>query len=49
MKNTLQGINSRLNEADEQISEMEDSVMKVTAIREKQKQCKEMRTVYKNL
>ena len=27
MKNTLQGVNSRLNEADEQISDLEDNVM----------------------
>ena len=41
MKNTLQGVNSRLNEADEQISDLEDNVMKVTAI--KQRKAKTMK------
>lgn len=35
MKNTLQGINSRLNEADDQISELEDNVMEVTATKQR--------------
>ena len=31
MKNTLEGINSRLNEAEEQISELEERVVEITA------------------
>ena len=31
MKNTLEGINSRINEAEEQISELEDRVVEITA------------------
>ena len=30
MKNVLDGINSRLNEAEEQISELEDRIVEVT-------------------
>jgi len=30
MKNILDGINSRLNEAEEQISELEDRIVEVT-------------------
>lgn len=29
MKNTLEGINSRLNDAEEQISDLEDRVMEI--------------------
>ena len=31
MKNTLEGLNSRTNEAEAQISELEDKVVKITA------------------
>ena len=31
MKNTLEGINSRLNDAKEQISELEDRAVEITA------------------
>ena len=30
MKNTLEGINSRLNDAEEQISKLEDRVVEIT-------------------
>ena len=43
-KNTLVGTNSRLNEAEEQIRELEDRVVEITAAEEK-KGWKEMRTV----
>ena len=42
-KNTLQGINSRITEAEEQISDLEDKMVKITA-RELNKQ-NELRTV----
>ena len=32
MKNTLEGINSRINEAEEQISELEDRVVDITVV-----------------
>ena len=32
MKNTLEGSNSRINEAEEQISELEDRVVEITAM-----------------
>ena len=32
MKNTLEGINSRINEAEEQISELEDRLVEITAM-----------------
>ena len=31
MKNTLEGINSRITEAEEQISELEDRMVEITA------------------
>ena len=31
MKNTLEGINSRINEAEEQINEPEDRMVEITA------------------
>ena len=31
MKNTVEGINSRINEAEEQISELEDRLVEITA------------------
>ena len=31
MKNTLKGINSRISETKEQISELEDNIVKITA------------------
>ena len=31
MENTLEGINSRINEAEEQTSELEDRVVEITA------------------
>ena len=30
MKNTLEGINSRINEAEEQISDLEDRLVQIT-------------------
>ena len=35
MKNTLEGINSRINELEEQISELEDRVVEITATEQK--------------
>ena len=35
MKNTLEGINSRLNDSEEQISELEDRAMAITATEQK--------------
>ena len=32
MKNTLEGINSKINEAEEQRSELEDRFVKITAV-----------------
>ena len=31
MKNTLEGINSRINKAEERVSELEDRVVEITA------------------
>ena len=46
MKNTLEGINSRINEAKEQVSELEDRMVEtLTWNRQKKKERKEMRTV----
>ena len=41
IKNTLQGINSRIPEAEEQISELEDKMMKITS--EEQNKVKRMK------
>ena len=38
MKNTLEGINSRLNEAEKQISEPEDRLVEIIAAEEKEKE-----------
>ena len=46
MKNTLEGINSRINESEEQISELEDKVVEITSTEQnKVKRMKDMRTV----
>ena len=37
MKNTLEGINSRLNDTEEQISELEDRVIEITETDRKNK------------
>ena len=34
MKNTLEGLNSRINEAEEQISELEDRLVEITAVKQ---------------
>ena len=44
MKNTLQGINSTINEAEEQISELKDRWVEITVM-EQNKEWKEMRTL----
>ena len=44
MKDTLEGINSRLKGTEEQISETEDRVAEIPAIKKKEER-KEMRTV----
>ena len=46
MKNSLEGINSRLNDTREQISELEDRIVDITeAEQKKEKQIKKMSTV----
>ena len=46
MKNTLEGINSRLSETEECISDLEDKIMEITQLEEqKEKQILKMRTV----
>ena len=37
MKNTLEGINSRLNDAEKEISELEDRVVEITNTKQKKK------------
>ena len=44
MKNTLQGINSKLNDTEEQISKMEERVVEITNGKQK-KRMKNMRAV----
>ena len=44
VKNTLEGINSRLNDTKEQISELEDRVMEIIAP-EQEKEWEKMRTI----
>ena len=45
MKNTLEGINSRITKAEEQISDLEDTMMEFTAMEQnKEKEWKEMKT-----
>ena len=34
MKNALEGISSRVNEAEEQISELEDRLVEITAVKQ---------------
>lgn len=41
IKNTLEGINSRITETEQQISEVEDRVVEITAIVNKEKRIKE--------
>ena len=46
IKNTLEGINSRITEAEEWISELEDSMLEITVEEQsKEKRMEEMRTV----
>ena len=46
MKNTLEGINSRLNDREKQISELEDRTVEITeAQHKKKKKNKKMREV----
>ena len=48
IKNTLEGINSRITEA-ERISELEDKIVEITTSEQnKEKRRKELRTVLKN-
>ena len=44
VENTLDGINNRITEEEEQISELEDKTVKITAV-EQNKEQKEMRIV----
>ena len=45
MKNTLEGINRRIFEAEEQISDLEDRMVEFTAMEQtKEKRMKEMKT-----
>ena len=44
-KNTLEGINSRITEAEERISDLEDRMVEFTAVEQiKKKEWKEMKT-----
>ena len=45
MKNTLEGVNSRMNKSEELLSKLEDKMMEITAA-EENKEWKEMKTVY---
>ena len=46
IKNTLEGINSRITEAEEWISELEDRMLEITVEEQsKEKRMEEMRTV----
>ena len=46
MKNILEGVNSRINEAEKWIIELEDRIAEITAMKQnKEKEWKEMRTV----
>ena len=38
LKNILEGINSRINEADEWISDLEDRIVEITATEQKKKE-----------
>ena len=40
MKNTLEGINSRITEAEEWINELQDRMVEITAIENKEKRIK---------
>ena len=40
IKNSLEGINSRITEAEEQISDLEDKMMEITAAENKEKRMK---------
>ena len=45
MKTTLGGINSRITEAEERISDLEDKILEITATEQnKEKRMKELRT-----
>ena len=44
MKNMLVGIKSRINEAEKQISELEDRMVNITVVGQK-KECKNVRTI----
>ena len=47
MKNTLEGINSRIGDTKEHISDLEDRIMEITQAEcQKEKQIFKMRTVY---
>ena len=45
MKNTLEGIKSRLNDTEEWISELEDRVVEITDAERIKEKSKEMRTL----
>lgn len=44
-KNTLEGINSKWNDTEEWISELEDRVVEITDVEQKKKKKKEMKKV----
>ena len=44
MKNTLEGMNSRITEAEERKSDLEDRMVEFTAVEQKKKEWKEMKT-----
>ena len=46
MNNTLEGINSRITEAEEQITDLEDIMVEITAVEQNiDKRMKKMKTV----
>ena len=50
IKNTLEGINSRINEAEEQISELEDRMVEIIAVEQnKEKSMKRNEDSHRNL
>ena len=48
MKNTLQGISSRITEAEDQISELKNGTVEVIAKEQNKKKKKELKTVSEN-
>ena len=47
MDNTLEGINSWITEAEEQINDLQDRMVEITATEQNIEETKEMKTAYK--